>query len=167
MPETTDGIAHMADPVVTALATVDAVRGIVCFGSYALGTADAESDLDLYVICDPTVMPEATRHRLLARIPGGTALHLQYATPGWDNAWAPYVDRVTVEQIAFDIAYTTHDLAHPRRAPGAHGGRTHPARDALPTLHGAWVCLLTPFPCMIRRGWWRVSGHSCRPILLP
>jgi hypothetical protein len=38
----------MAAPVVTALATVAAVRGIVCFGSYALGTWEAESDLDLY-----------------------------------------------------------------------------------------------------------------------
>jgi hypothetical protein len=109
MPEATDCIAHMADPVVTALATVAAVRGIVCFGSYALGTWDAESDLDLYVICEPTVIPEATRHRLFARIPGVTALHLQYATPGWSNAWAPHVDRLRVEPFTFDLAYTTHD----------------------------------------------------------
>jgi predicted nucleotidyltransferase len=107
MPATTDGISQMAAPVVTALATVNAVSGIVCFGSYALGTADAESDLDLYVICEPTVMPVATRHRLLTRLPGSTALHLQYTTPGWDNAWAPHADRVTVAPTVFDIVYTT------------------------------------------------------------
>jgi hypothetical protein len=113
MPEPTALIAHMADPLITALATVDVVRGIVCFGSYALGTADAESDVDLYVICDPTIIPEALRYTLFTRIPGGTALHLQYATPGWDNAWAPQADRVTLEQIIFDLAYTTHDwLTH-------------------------------------------------------
>ena len=60
MPETTARISHMADPLITALATVDAVMGIVCFGSYALGTADAESDVDLYVICDPAIIPEAS-----------------------------------------------------------------------------------------------------------
>ena len=113
MLKITDCISQRADPVVTALTTVKAVSGIVCFGSYALGTADAESDLDLYVICDPTVMLAATRHRLLAHLPGSTALHLQYATPGWDNAWAPHADRVTVEQVVFDIAYTTCDwLTH-------------------------------------------------------
>ena len=96
MPETTARISHMADPLVTALATVDAVMGIVCFGSYALGTADAESDVDLYVICDPAIIPAAIRYTLFTRIPGSAALHLQYATPGWDNAWAPQADRVTV-----------------------------------------------------------------------
>jgi hypothetical protein len=99
----------------------------VCFGSYALGTSDAESDLDLYVICDPTVMPEATRHRLFARIPGGTAPYIQYATPGWENAWAPHVDRVTVEPITFDIAYTTHDwITHVVRRVRTEGALTLP-----------------------------------------
>src|SRR5262245_46053140 len=123
MPETTDCIAHMADPVVTALATVAAVKGVVCFGSYALGTWDAASDLDLYVICDPTIMPETTRHCLFARISGITALHFQYVTPGWRNAWAPHVDRVTVEPFTFDLAYTTHawitHVVHRVRTEGA------------------------------------------------
>jgi hypothetical protein len=80
---------------------------VVCFGSYALGTADAESDVDRYVICDPTILPEATRHTLLTRLSGSTALRLRYATPGWGNPWAPQADRVTIEPIVFDLAYTT------------------------------------------------------------
>jgi Nucleotidyltransferase domain len=123
VPDTTDCIAQMAYPVITALATVDAVSGIVCFGSYALGTADAESDLDLYVICDPAIIPEVTRHRLFARLPGSTALHLRYATRGWNNAWVPHLDRVTVGQITYDIAYTTHawiiHVVHQVRTEGA------------------------------------------------
>jgi hypothetical protein len=116
-------IAQMADPVVTALATVETVRGIVCFGSYALDTADAASDLDLYVICEPAVLPEAARHRLLARLPGATALHVPYTTPGWSNPWAPAGDRVTVGPLTFDLAYTTHrwltHVVHQVRTAGA------------------------------------------------
>jgi hypothetical protein len=127
MPKATDCISHRAEAVVTALATVDAVRGIVCFGSYALGTTDAESDLDLYVICDPTVMPEAIRHCLLARIPGSTALYLHYTTPGWENAWASHVDRVTVEPLTFDIVYTTYDwLTHVVQRVRTEGALTLP-----------------------------------------
>jgi hypothetical protein len=123
MPEAAAYIAHMAAPVVTALATVSAVRGMVCFGSYALGTADVASDLDLYVVCEPAVMPEATRHRLLTGLPGTTTLHVQYATPGWSNPWAPATDCVTVGPITFDLAYTTHrwltHVVHQVRTAGA------------------------------------------------
>jgi hypothetical protein len=97
----------MAHPVVQALATVDAVIGIVCFGSYALGTADAESDLDLYVICHPLIVPEAIRRSRFEAIPGVSEIHLHYETPGWGNAWAPQSDRLTMEPLVFDLSYTT------------------------------------------------------------
>lgn len=166
MSDTTACISQIVSPVITALATVDAVSGIVCFGSYALGTADAESDLDLYVICEPTVMPEATRYRLLAPLPGSTALHLQYATPGWSQAWAPHLDRVRVGPITFDLAYTTYDwltrVVHRVRTEGALTLPEMPFRPY--TVLGL---LATPFPCMIRMGWWTICGRNCRPILPP
>jgi hypothetical protein len=100
-------IHQIARPVVKALGTVDAVAGIVCFGSYALGTADAESDVDLYVICDPTILLETTRCSLFEDIPGVSELHLHYPTPGWENVWAPQSDRLKVEQTVFDLSYNT------------------------------------------------------------
>jgi len=145
MPDTIALIAAMAAPLVTALATVDAVSGIVCFGSYALGTADAESDLDLYVICDPTIMPLATRHCLYARIPGNTALSLQYVTPGWENAWAPQVDRVTVGKVTFDLVYTTHDwVTHVVHRVRTEGALTLPAMSFRPyTVLGLFAHAIT------------------------
>jgi hypothetical protein len=98
---------QIAQPVVTALAMVDAVVGVVCFGSYALGTADSASDVDLYVLCEPTLIPESTRRTLFERLPGVSELHLHHRTPGWENAWSPQSDQLKVAQMTFDLSYNT------------------------------------------------------------
>jgi len=113
MSTATPHIAAIAGPVITTLAAVETVAGIVCFGSYALGIQDSESDLDLYVICDPKITPDSIRSNLLKQIPGSTGLSIQQDTPVWNNSWAPQMDRLTINPVVFDIAYTTYDwVAH-------------------------------------------------------
>jgi len=102
-----EDLYQIARPVITALATVEAVVGVVCFGSYALGTADAASDIDLYVLCETTLIPDATRRSLFERLAGVSDLHLQHSTPGWENAWAPQSDQLKVGQMGFDLSYNT------------------------------------------------------------
>jgi predicted nucleotidyltransferase len=102
-----EDLHQIARPVITALATVNAVVGVVCFGSYALGTADAASDVNLYVRCEATLIPKTTRRSLFERLPGISELHLQHSTPGWENAWAPQSDQLKIGHMGFDLSYNT------------------------------------------------------------
>ena len=43
-------------PIVKSLARLEGVRAILCFGSYAMGTFDEYSDLDLFAFCEPEVV---------------------------------------------------------------------------------------------------------------
>ena len=100
-------ILQRAEPLVSALAVLDSVAGVLCFGSYALGTADEASDMDLYVICEPTIVPQAARRRLFETRSGVSGFDVGYVTPGWDNTWTPESDRVCVDGAAFDLSYNT------------------------------------------------------------
>jgi len=91
--------------LLTALATLDCVTGVVCFGSHALGTADAESDIDLYVICEPAIISETVRRPLFESLPGVSDIDVRYVTEGWDNPWAPESDRVRIESTRIDLSY--------------------------------------------------------------
>ena len=47
--------------VVESLAELEGVQAILCFGSYAMGTFDEYSDLDLFVFCEPEVVSALER----------------------------------------------------------------------------------------------------------
>ena len=48
-----DLIHNKTAPIVESLARLEGVQAILCFGSYAMGTFDEYSDLDLFVFCEP------------------------------------------------------------------------------------------------------------------
>ena len=83
------------------------VKGIVCFGSYALGTFDEHSDFDLYVFCQPEIIPTAERQDALRKIEGVSDLHMDEVEFGWDNQWCPWGDKFRLGGILFDVAFNT------------------------------------------------------------
>src|SRR6188472_1654203 len=80
-------------PIVGALAQVQGVEGILCFGSYALGTFDLDSDVDLYVLCHPDIRPSPVRMEALLKVEGIQNVQMDHEEFGWDNQWCPRGDR--------------------------------------------------------------------------
>ena len=96
-----------AGMVIQALVGLREVRGIVCFGSYAVGTQDEYSDIDLYVICQPEIASRPERERVLASLDGLQALSLNAGQAGWVNDWCPQEDRLRVGGLAVETTYNT------------------------------------------------------------
>ena len=95
--------------VVESLAELEGVQGILCFGSYAMGTFDEYSDLDLFVFCEPEVVSEAERRQVLESIQGISHFEESDTAAGWDNQWSPQVDYLRVNGTRFEISYNTAD----------------------------------------------------------
>ncbi len=102
-----DELQKLTYPIINALATLDDVAAIICFGSYALGTYDQHSDIDLFVLCRPAIIPAAARQRIFEHIPGVSEIQLQVTSPGWDNQWNPQSDRLKLGGGQFDLVYNT------------------------------------------------------------
>jgi len=100
-------VEEIVQPVVDRLAGVDEVVAILCFGSYALNTYDQHSDIDLYVVCDPAIIAEATRRDIFEKLPAVSEVQLNYSTPGWDDQWSLQPDKFKLNQAVFDISYNT------------------------------------------------------------
>lgn len=100
-------IHSVTQPIVQTLAQVNEVIAIICMGSYAFGTADAYSDIDLYVICDPHIISPSTRQSVLEQTGTVSSLQIQHELAGWDNQWAPQTDQLKLRQQPIDISYNT------------------------------------------------------------
>jgi len=104
-----DIIRTKSAPIVSALAQIPSVEGILCFGSYALGTFDPDSDVDLYVLCDPDIPLSHERMDAFQKIEGIEDVQMEHEEFGWDNQWCPRNDRCRLGRQPFDIAYNTVD----------------------------------------------------------
>ena len=102
-------IRTKSGPVVGALARIAGVEGILCFGSYAMGTFDRDSDVDLYVLCHPDIRPSNLRRDALQKIEGIEDVQMDHEEFGWDNQWCPRGDRCRLDGLPFEIAYNTVD----------------------------------------------------------
>jgi hypothetical protein len=96
-------------PIIEPLAKISEVEGILCFGSYAMGTADEHSDLDLYVLCDTDVVPAPVRWEVLGKIPTVRNLEIGHIAAGWEQPWCPQTDRCRIGDLQFDVVYNTVD----------------------------------------------------------
>jgi hypothetical protein len=94
-------------PVVNALSQLPEIRAILCFGSYAMGTFDEYSDIDLYAFCHPGIAPSAARREALEKIEGIEEVHIDHVEPGWEDQWSPCNDRFCLNGAPFDITYNT------------------------------------------------------------
>lgn len=96
-------------PIVESLAKLEGVQAILCFGSYAMGTFDEYSDLDLFVFCEPEIVSAAERRRVLESIQGVTHFEESDTAMGWDSQWSPQSDSFCVNEDRFEISYNTTD----------------------------------------------------------
>ena len=104
------GLIHnKTAPIVESLARLKGVGAILCFGSYAMGTFDEYSDLDLFVFCEPGIIPAADRRHVLKNVEGAADFEQSQGALGWDNQWAPQVDQFRVNETRFEISYNTLD----------------------------------------------------------
>ena len=102
-----DLVHNKTAPIVESLARLEGVRAILCFGSYAMGTFDEYSDLDLFVFCEPEVVSVSDRRRILEGIQAVIHFEESDAAPGWDNQWSPQSDSFCVNEDRFEISYNT------------------------------------------------------------
>ena len=102
-----DFVHNKTVPIVENLAKLEGVKAILCFGSYAMGTFDEYSDLDLFAFCEPEIVPAADRRRVLKSVEGATGFEESQGALGWDNQWSPQVDRFCVNGARFEISYNT------------------------------------------------------------
>ena len=68
----------MVAPVIKVFSELREVKGIVCFGSYASGTYDEHSDIDLYIFCQPGIVLTPERQDTLLKIKGILDLHMDH-----------------------------------------------------------------------------------------
>jgi hypothetical protein len=101
----------MTAPVIGSLSRIDGIRGVLCFGSYAMGTFDEQSDVDLYVLCHPAVVTPEARRRALQSIDGVTELQIGCQHPLWDNQWCPATDTFRLDGVLIDVGWNTTDWA--------------------------------------------------------
>ena len=102
-------VHNKAAPIVESLARLEGVRGILCFGSYAMGTFDECSDLDLFVFCEPEVVSATERQQILEGVQGVSHFEESDAAVGWDCQWSPQIDHFRVNGTRFEISYNTVD----------------------------------------------------------
>jgi hypothetical protein len=98
-----------ADAVVAVLSGIGAVRGVLCFGSYAMGTFDDQSDIDLYVLCHPDIVTPENRRLALGVIDGVTELQIGHQDPIWDDQWIRAEDRFRLHGVLIDVGWNTID----------------------------------------------------------
>jgi predicted nucleotidyltransferase len=96
-------------PIVDSLAENPEVHGILCFGSYAMGTFDRYSDIDLYVLCSPSIISVGVRRGVLENMSAVQDIEINPVQAGWDTRWAPQNDRFRIAEFLFDISYNTVD----------------------------------------------------------
>ena len=95
--------------IVESLARLEDVRAILCFGSYAMGTFDEYSDIDLFVFCEPDIVSVSKRQRVLESVQGMTHFEESDTAVGWDSQWSPQSDSFRVNEDLFEISYNTID----------------------------------------------------------
>ena len=85
------GLVHnKTAPIVESLARLEGVQAIFCFGSYAMGTFDEYSDLDLFVFCEPDIVSAGGETANLREgVQGVTHFEESDTAVGWDSQWSP------------------------------------------------------------------------------
>ena len=98
-----ESVTQLAQPLTERLATAEQVEGVLCFGSRALGVADALSDIDLYVLYKGVKPSQQARAQLFSDI--SSDLSFSTAQEAWSDEWIEPGERVELEQHTFDIGY--------------------------------------------------------------
>ena len=104
-----DLVHNKTVPIVESLAKLEGVQAILCFGSYAMGTSDEYSDLDLFVFCKSDIISASERRVALESVQGVTDFEESDTAVGWDSQWSPQSDSFRMNEDRFEISYNTMD----------------------------------------------------------
>lgn len=94
------------DPLIHSLREQQNVIAVLCYGSYAEGTQDEKSDVDLLVICEDTIPSAEIRKELYAKNEG-TKIVQQKQFENWETTWTPINDEFVFEHKKIEIGYNT------------------------------------------------------------
>jgi len=96
--------------VIDALRQIHGLEGVLCFGSYAVGTSDADSDVDLYALWHPEIPTPEERRKVLQGIGGIESLEMEHVDPGWPaEEWSPHCDLFCLHDLLFDLGHNTSE----------------------------------------------------------
>jgi predicted nucleotidyltransferase len=107
MPNMSKVVTEITGPLIHVLVDSHNIDGILCFGSYAAGLHDEQSDLDLFIFCDPELPPIGDRQRWYRDLPGVSEIQVDLQSPGWDTQWNPQMDKIKLGSTEIDICFNT------------------------------------------------------------
>jgi predicted nucleotidyltransferase len=97
-------------PVITKLAELEEIVGIICFGSYAIDTADDKSDIDLLVLCRPDIPDSIKRLSTIGEISNSENIIQENQNDDiWSNEWSKMQDKIRVNGKIVEINYNKID----------------------------------------------------------
>ncbi|MBS0289040.1 MAG: nucleotidyltransferase domain-containing protein [Proteobacteria bacterium] len=91
------------NPLIKSLITANNIEAVLCYGSYAEGTQDDKSDIDLLVICKETI-PSVEREKLYKQNQG-TQIILGKSHENWETSWTPINDEFVLNHKKIEIGY--------------------------------------------------------------
>lgn len=105
------------EPLISTLTKSCKISAILCYGSYAEGTQDEMSDIDLLVICKEAIPSKEIRQQIYQQ-QGGELVVLDKNFANWETAWTPVNDELILRgkkiEIGFNLSAwietTTHEI---------------------------------------------------------
>ena len=107
MPNAREVVTEIARPLLEAFQHSGSVDSILCFGSYAVGSHDKQSDLDLFVLCDPAIPPVVDRQARYVDLTGVSEIQVDFRSIGWDTQWNPQMDKLRLRSVEIDVCFNT------------------------------------------------------------
>ncbi|MBS0288084.1 MAG: DUF4037 domain-containing protein [Proteobacteria bacterium] len=87
------------------------VLAILCYGSYAEGTQDEHSDIDILVLCDNAIM-DVKKRQLIYDKSGVHHQQLHKAIENWETSWTPVNDEFKLNNIKVEVGYNDTIWVH-------------------------------------------------------
>lgn len=91
-------------PLIQSLNTASNIEAVLCYGSYAEGTQDDKSDIDLLVICKQAI-PSAELREKVYKQNQGTQIILGKSHENWETSWTPINDEFVLNDKKIEIGY--------------------------------------------------------------
>ena len=101
---------NFLSPIISKLAELEEIVGILCFGSYAIDAADNKSDIDLLVLCRPDVPDSLKRLRAIGEISNSENTTQQNQNDDiWPNEWSKIRDEIRLNGKIVEMSYNRVD----------------------------------------------------------
>lgn len=95
---------ELLNPILQALNKEINIAAVLCYGSYAEGTQDEKSDIDLLAICDESI-PAANVRKKIYEKNHCEQIKLQKLHENWETTWTPINDEFVFKGKKIEIGY--------------------------------------------------------------